>query len=140
MGKISSPDEKTAAASAQANEQTSEVGGQQSETGTTSTTPVEPQKPPIKLQFAKLDPLKDERGRERVQSAVVEFANGDYYRKFDVKDQPFEITGVSHAVPADGKERVVVDMTAEEEAAMLIRSGHFVPASEQSAKSEEQSA
>jgi len=85
------------------------------------------EKPKIKLQFAPLDPKTDERGKNRKQSPVVELRNGDYYRKFEAKDAPFEITGVTHTdQDSQGKDREVVDMTAEDEAGMLIRSGHFV--------------
>jgi hypothetical protein len=85
------------------------------------------QKPTIKVELAKLDPPKDEKGRERKQSPVVEFANGDYYRRFEAKNSPFEVIGKSHTdKDSRGNERTVVDMTPEEEAAMLVNSGHFV--------------
>lgn len=80
----------------------------------------------VRVQFAPLDPPKDEKGRDRKQSPVVEVANGDYYRKFDAAEQPFEVTGTSHAETVDGKERTVVDITPEEELRLLLADGHFV--------------
>jgi len=51
---------------------------------------------PIKLRFA-----------DAVTSPVLEIGNGDYARKFETKDQPFECA-------------------TEEECDMLLRTGHFV--------------
>lgn len=91
----------------------------------------------IKLQFAELDPKTEPdpknpgQTRERKQSPTVEISNGDYSRTFDVKDQPFEMKGIVRKDVDDqdketGTETVV--MTPEEESAMLLRTGHFVPA------------
>lgn len=88
----------------------------------------------MKLKFAPLDPVKDERGKTRKQSPVVEINNGDYNRKFIAKDQPFECKGLTRK---DGDSEVVL-MTAEEEVNLLLASGHFVLAD--SPKTEEKAA
>src|SRR5947208_386060 len=72
---------------------------------------------PIKLRFA-----------DDFKSPTLEIGHGsEYVRKFDAKDQPFEMTGLTHTEPgSDGTDRVVIDMAPEEEARILLSTGHFV--------------
>jgi hypothetical protein len=91
----------------------------------------------IKLRFAELDPKTEPdpknpgQQRDRKQSPAVEIANGFYRRVFKADEQPFEAVGVTRK---DG-ERTVVDMTPEEEAGMLVRTGNFVLVEEEKQES-----
>lgn len=78
-------------------------------------------KNPIKLRFA-----------DDFKSPTLEIGHGsEYVRKFDIKDAPFEMVGLTHTEPgSDNKDRVVVDMTPEEEAKILLATGHFVAVEE----------
>jgi hypothetical protein len=67
------------------------------------------------------------------QSPTLEIGHGEYSRKFDAKDSPFECPGFARKeVDGDGKETgsETVVMTAAEEAAMLLGTGYFVEATE----------
>lgn len=86
------------------------------------------EKPKVKLQFAPLDPAKDERGRVRRQSPTVEISNGTYRRVFDVKDEPFECPGLSRTEGEGVDAHEVAVVTPDEEVEFLLRTGHFIVA------------
>ena len=101
----------------------SDRAGLADETGTGSVHFIQP----IRVRFAPLDPATDTKNKPRVQSPVVEVANGTYHRKFVAAEQPFEVTGVSHIEKdSEGKDREVVDITPEEELRILLADGNFV--------------
>lgn len=131
-----SADAKSAAASAlsQADDhhQRSDAGDQESAPAVTGSS-TEPTA--RKFVFAPLDPTRDEKGRERKQSPVVEVADGSYHRIFRVEDQPFAAVGISHAEGEGEHARTVYDVTPEEEAQLLLKDGHFVEVKEDEAGS-----
>jgi hypothetical protein len=84
----------------------------------------------IKLRFA-----------DDFKSPTLEIGHGQYDRKFDVKEQPFEMKGYAvKEIGEDGKETgaETVIVTPEEEARILLGTGHFVEdGQEQGVKSKE---
>lgn len=105
------------------------------------------EKPTIKLKFAPLVPATDENDKPREQSPVVEIANGEYHRRFEAKDQPFEVTGFTRVeLDEAGKERVdsknnkivTAILTPAEEAHLLLNTGHFVVVEETAAPAKAQ--
>jgi len=76
------------------------------------------EKKPIKLRFA-----------DDFKSPMLEIGHGQYDRKFVAAEQPFEMTGFSiKEIDGDGKEtgNEIVIVTPEEEAKILLATGHFV--------------